>query len=158
MSHTPAPDLRSVTPHLIVEGAADAIEYYKRAFGAVEITRMPMQDGKTLMHAAIRIGDSFIMLADAAPAWGAFGPKALKGTPVVVHLKVPNVDEVFARAVEAGGRVVMPVSDMFWGDRYGKLEDPFGHQWGISSKIKEMSLEEMNAAGESFLKQMSGEG
>jgi uncharacterized glyoxalase superfamily protein PhnB len=152
---TPAPNFRTLTPHLVIEGASDAIEYYKRAFGAIEITRMAMKDGKTLMHAAVQIGDSYLMLADAAPAWGVSGPKALKGTPVTIHLSIPNVDEVFERAIAAGAKVLMPPTDMFWGDRYGKLEDPFGHHWGISSKIKEMSLEEMNAAGEAFAAQMS---
>ena len=139
----PVPEgMRSVTPHLVCAGAADAIEFYKKAFGAVELTRMPGAQGK-LMHASIRIGDSAVMLVDESPEWGMLGPKALKGSPVTIHLYVDDADAFVARAVKAGAKVTMPVDDMFWGDRYGKLEDPFGHHWSVATHTRDMSPEEM---------------
>jgi uncharacterized glyoxalase superfamily protein PhnB len=137
--------MHSVTPHLVCAGAADAIEFYKKAFGAVELTRMPGAQGK-LMHASIRIGDSTVMLADEMPEWGSLGPKALKGSPVTIHLYVDDADAFVARAVKAGAKVTMPVDDMFWGDRYGKLEDPFGHHWSIGTHVRDVSPEEMRQA------------
>ena len=136
--------MHTVTPHLICAGAADAIEFYKNAFGAVELSRMPRSDGK-LMHASIRIGDSIIMLNEEMPDWGSFGPKSLKGSPVTIHLYVENVDAVFEQAVRAGAKVTMPLDDMFWGDRYGKLEDPFGHQWSVGTHVRDVSAEEMGS-------------
>jgi PhnB protein len=113
----PIPEgMRSVTPHLVCGGAADAIEFYKKAFSAVEVSRMPDQQGK-LMHASIRIGDSVVMLNDEFPDWGALGPKSLKGSPVTIHLYVADVDAFVARAVGAGAKIKMPLADMFWGDR-----------------------------------------
>ncbi len=142
----PIPDgMHSVTPHLICAGAADAIEFYKKAFEAVETSRLPGPQGK-LMHAAIRIGDSTIMLADEFPNWGSLGPKSLKGSPVVIHLYVENVDEFVARAVAAGAKNTMPIADMFWGDRYGQLEDPFGHRWSVATHVRDVSQEEMQQA------------
>jgi PhnB protein len=142
----PIPDgMRSVTPHLICAGAADAIEFYKKAFGAVEEARIPGPGGK-LMHAMIRIGDSAVMLVDEMPEWGALGPKALKGSPVTVHLYVENADATFERAVKAGAKVTMPIADQFWGDRYGKLEDPFGHHWSVATHVRDVSAEEMQQA------------
>ena len=138
--------MHSITPHLVCAGAADAIEYYKKAFGAVETTtRLPGPDGK-LMHAEIRIGDSTVMLVDESPDWNCLGPKSLKGSPVTIHLYVDDVDAVVDQAVRAGGKITMPVEDMFWGDRYGKLEDPFGHQWSVATHIREVSPEEMKEA------------
>ncbi len=130
--------MHTVTPHLICAGAAEAIEFYKKAFSAVELSRMPDSDGK-VMHASIRIGDSIIMLNDEMPAWGTFGPKSLKGSPVTIHLYVENADAVFEQAVRAGAKVTMPIADMFWGDRYGKVEDPFGHQWSIGTHVRDAS-------------------
>ena len=142
----PVPDgMHSVTPHLICAGAADAIEFYKKAFNAVELVRLPGPQGQ-LMHACIRIGDSQLMLVDEMPEWGAFGPKSLKGSPVKIHLQVEDVDAVVARAVGAGAKITMPVDDMFWGDRYGKLEDPFGHHWSVATHIRDVSPEEMQQA------------
>ena len=142
----PVPDgMHTVTPHLVCAGSADAIEFYKKAFGAVEGGRLPGPNGK-LMHAMIRIGDSAVMLVDEMPEWGALGPKALKGSPVTIHLYVDDVDACAARAVKAGAKVTMPVADMFWGDRYGKLEDPFGHHWSIGTHMREVSPEEMRQA------------
>ncbi len=135
----------TVTPHLICAGAADAIEFYKKAFGAVENMRIPGASGK-LIHASIKIGDSSVMLVDEMPQWGALGPKALKGAPVTIHLSVDDVDAWAARAVAAGSKLTMPVTDMFWGDRYGVVEDPFGHKWSIATHIKDLTAEEIIAA------------
>jgi len=148
----PIPDgMRSVTPHLICAGAANAIEFYKKAFGAVEEARMPGPDGR-IMHAMIRIGDSAVMLVDEMPEWGALGPKALKGSPVTVHLYVEDADATFQRAVKAGAKVTMPLDDTFWGDRYGKLEDPFGHHWSVATHLRDVTPEEMRKAMQSMPK------
>jgi len=149
----PIPDgMRTVTPHLICAGAADAIEFYKKAFGAVEVARLPGPQGR-IMHAMIRIGDSAVMLVDEMPEWGALGPKALKGSPVTIHLYVDDVDAFAARAVQAGAKITMAVEDMFWGDRYGKLEDPFGHHWSVATHLRDVSMEEMQQA----MKNMAGQ-
>jgi uncharacterized glyoxalase superfamily protein PhnB len=137
--------MHSVTPHLVCAGAAKAIEFYKEAFGAVEQARLPGPDGR-LMHAAIRIGDSTVMLADEMPEWGALGPKSLKGSPLTLHLYVDDADAFVARAVKAGAKVTMPVAEQFWGDRYGKIEDPFGHQWSVAHRVCEVSMEEAQTA------------
>ena len=145
---TPAPipsGMHSVTPHLVCDGAADAIAFYVRAFGAAELHRMPGPDGR-LMHASIRIGDSVVMLADEAPSWGSLGPKALKGTPVTIHLYVPDADATFAQAVTAGATPRMPVAEMFWGDRYGQLDDPFGHRWAVATHVRDVTPEQMAKA------------
>jgi len=142
----PIPEgMHTVTPHLICAGAAEAIEFYKRALGATEVARLPGPDGK-VMHAQIRIGDSAVMLTDEAPAWNALGPKALKGTPVTIHLYVADVDAFAARAVKAGAKAIMPVGDQFWGDRYGVLEDPWGHHWSVATHVRDVSPEEMREA------------
>ena len=148
----PIPDgMHTVTPHLICAGAAEAIEFYKKAFGAVELSRIPGADGK-IMHASIRIGDSVIMLNDEMPQWESFGPKSLKGSPVTIHLYVENADASFEQAVRAGAQVTIPLADMFWGDRYGKLDDPFGHHWSIATHIRDVSPHEMQKA----MEQMGG--
>ena len=133
---------RTVTPHLVCEQALDAIAFYKKAFGAVEIARLPGPDGK-IMHAELRIGDSPIMLAQDFPEFGSLGPLALKGTPVVIHLYVEDADAVWAQALEAGARPVMPLSDMFWGDRYGQVVDPFGHRWSIATHQQDLTQEQI---------------
>ncbi len=135
----------SVTPHLVCAGAADAIEFYKKAFNATELMRMPMPNGR-LMHACIRIGDSNVMLVDEMPEWGALGPKSLKGSPVTIHIFVEDVDAFVARAVAAGAKITMPIADMFWGDRYGKIEDPFGHHWSVATHTRDLSPEQMQQA------------
>jgi uncharacterized glyoxalase superfamily protein PhnB len=137
--------MHTVTPHLVCAGAADAIEFYKNAFGAVEMMRLPGSDGK-LIHASVRIGDSIVMLVDEIPQCGALGPKSLNGSPVTIHLNVPDVDATFADAVEAGAKVTMPVADMFWGARYGQIEDPFGHKWSMATQIRDRSPEEIKKA------------
>lgn len=142
----PVPDgMHTLTPHLVCSGAGDAIEFYKKAFGATEVSRLPGPDGK-LMHAMVRIGDSPLMLVDAAPQWGMLGPDALKGSPVTIHLYVEDADAVFERAVAAGAKVTMPLDDAFWGDRYGRLEDPFGHHWSVATHQRDPSAEEIRDA------------
>ena len=151
----PVPEgMHSVTPHLICAGAAEAIEFYKKAFGAVEEARLPGPGGK-IMHAMIRIGDSTVMLVDEMPEWGALGPKSLKGSPVVIHLFVENADAAFERAVKAGAKVTMPLAEQFWGDRYGKLEDPFGHHWSVATHVREVSMEEAQQAMQKMAAQTS---
>ena len=141
----PIPEgMHSVTPHLVCDGAAAAIEFYKKAFGAVEVARMPGPDGR-LMHAAVRIGDSTVMLVDEWPEMGAVGPNKLNGTPVTIHLYVNDADALFAQAVAAGAEAKMPVQEMFWGDRYGQVKDPFGHAWSIATHVKDLTPEEMYA-------------
>jgi len=144
-------DMHTVTPHLVCAGAANAIEFYKKAFGAVEGGRLPGPKGR-LMHAMIRIEGSAVMLVDEMPEWGALGPKSLKGSPVTIHLYVEDVDAFVARAVAAGAKVTMPVADQFWGDRYGKLEDPFGHHWSVATHIRDVTPDEMRKA----MQQMGG--
>jgi uncharacterized glyoxalase superfamily protein PhnB len=142
----PIPEgMHALTPHLICAGAAAAIDFYKAAFGAVEKGRIPGPGG-TLMHAAVRIGDSTLMLVDEAPDWGLRGPKTLKGSPVTIHLYVGDVDATVAQAVAAGAKVTMPVAEMFWGDRYGQLEDPFGHRWSVATHTRDVTPEEMHQA------------
>ena len=138
--------MRSITPHLICAGASDAIEFYKKAFGAEEMMRLPGPNGR-LMHGSVRIGDSMVMLVDEVPEWGTLGPKALKGSPVTIHLMVDDVDAIFAQAVAAGATVKMPVADMFWGDRYGLVVDPFGHVWSIATHMRDLTPEEILEAG-----------
>lgn len=132
----------SVTPYLIISGAADAIDYYKKAFGAIELFRMPAPDGK-IGHAEIKIGDSPIMLADEFPEMGYKSPGTLGGSPVSLMIYVADVDTIFAQAVAAGGKVQRPVKDQFYGDRSGTLEDPFGHVWHVATHKENVSAEEM---------------
>lgn len=134
----------TITPHLVCNGAAAAIEFYKKAFNAVETARIPGPEGK-LIHAAVRIGDSTVMLVDAFPGWGSQDPLALKGTPVTLHMYVPDVDATFKQAVAAGATAKMEVADMFWGDRYGQIVDPFGHSWSIATHTRDMTPEQMDA-------------
>lgn len=145
----PIPDgYNSITVHLVVDGAAKAIEYYKKALGAEELFRMPAPDGR-LMHAELRIGNSAVMLADDFPEWTggkARTPKALGGSPVVLHCYVQDCDAAIERARKAGGTVTMPPQDMFWGDRYGKVQDPFGHEWSFATHKKDLTPEQMMAA------------
>ncbi len=133
---------QSVTPYLIIDGAAAAINFYRRAFGATEVLRMPNDKGQ-LMHAEIRIGDSMVMMADEHHETGNSGPATLGGTTVSLVLYVPDVDAVFNRAIEAGAKSLRPVADQFYGDRMGTLQDPFGHVWTIGTHIEDPSPEEM---------------
>jgi PhnB protein len=132
----------SVIPYLIVKGAAQAIDFYCRAFGGREVLRLAGPDG-LIGHAEVLIGDSHVMLADENPAWGAAGPQAGQTPPLSVHLYVPNVDAVYAQAVAAGAKVVRPLQDQFYGDRSGYLEDPFGHRWSVASHVEDVTPEEI---------------
>src|SRR5580765_3006231 len=132
----------TATPYMTVRDAAGAIEFYKRAFGATNPIRMDGPDGK-VMHAEIIIGDSHIMLGEENPQMGMPAPQTVGGSASGVMLYVPNVDQVFARAVAAGSKVEMPVADQFWGDRYGKLVDPFGHKWSIATHVEDLTPKEM---------------
>jgi uncharacterized glyoxalase superfamily protein PhnB len=151
----PIPEgFHAVTPHLVIKDAAAAIEFYKKAFGAEETFRMPGPGG-SIMHAEIRIGDSPIMLAAEYPDWGVVGPETLGGSPVTVHLYVKDVDTVFDQAVKAGAKATMPPADQFWGDRYGKLQDPFGHTWGVATHIEDVPPEEMGERAAKAMEEMS---
>lgn len=132
----------SVTPYLIIKGAADAIEYYKKAFGATELFRM--DHGGKIGHAEIKIGDSPIMLADEFPEMGHRSPKALGGSPVGIMIYVDDVDTTYKKAIEAGGVEVKPLQDQFYGDRSGTLTDPFGHVWTVATHKEDVSSEEMD--------------
>ena len=143
MAVKPIPEgYHSVTPYLIISGAADAIEYYKKAFGATELFRMPAPDGK-IGHAELKIGDSPIMLADEHPEMGYQSPASWGGTPVSLMVYVEDVDTVFKRAIAAGGKEKQAVKDQFYGDRLGTLEDPFGHVWTVATHKEDVSMEDM---------------
>ena len=142
----PIPDgMHSLTPYLTCAGAANAIEFYKKAFNAVEVSRTPGAQGK-LLNARIRIGDSALMLMDEFPDFGALGPKSLKGSPVTIHLFVEDVDAMVKQAVAAGATITMPIADMFWGDRFAALEDPFGHLWSVATHKVDLSPQEIQEA------------
>jgi PhnB protein len=140
----------SVTPYLVVDDAAKAIEFYKKAFGAEEKFRMPMGE-KRIGHAEIKIGDSFVMLADEFPEMGHLGPRARGGTTVSLLLYVNDVDSAFKTALDAGAKELRPLDNQFWGDRMGTLTDPFGHQWSLATHVEDISEAEM----ESRMKQFS---
>jgi PhnB protein len=143
MAVKPIPDgYHTVTPYLIVKGAAGAIDFYKKAFGAEELMRFTAPGG-TVGHAEVRIGDSRVMLADEHPQMGAVGPQSLGGTPVGLCLYVKDVDALAKQAITAGAKVVRPVMDQFYGDRSGTLEDPYGHKWTIATHKEDVSPEEM---------------
>ena len=137
--------MHTVTPHLVCANCAEAIAFYKKAFGAIEVSRSPMPDGK-IGHAMLRIGDSPLFLADEFPDYGSHSPLSLKGSPVTIHLAVPNVDEIWNSAKAAGATVRMELADMFWGDRYGQLDDPFGHRWSMATHIRDVSDQEIQEA------------
>lgn len=132
-----------VTPHLVVRDAAGAIDFYAKAFGAEEVFRMPGPDGERLIHAEIRVNGGVVMLAEEAPEMGVLSPESLEGTPVTLHLYVADCDAAVKRAEEAGCQVTMPPADMFWGDRYGRVADPFGHSWSLATHQRDVSAEEM---------------
>ena len=148
----------TLTPHLTVRNAAAAIEFYKRAFGAEELMRSPGPGGK-IMHAALRVGDSTLFLADEFPEMGecgmqAPGPEASRSS--MLHVYVEDVDRVFDRAVAEGAEVTMPPMDTFWGDRYGQIVDPFGHAWALATRIENLTPEEMQRRGEAAMAEMAG--
>jgi len=137
--------MTTVNAYLTVDGASDALDFYRRAFDAEELYRLAMPDGR-LGHAEMRIGDSIVMLCDDFPEFGSRGPLALGGSTVVIHLYVPDADAVWERAMAAGAKPLMPLGDAFWGDRYGQLVDPFGHRWAIATHLRDMTQEAVEAA------------
>jgi PhnB protein len=143
----------TLSPHLVVRGAAQALEFYKKAFGAKEVRRSPTPDGK-LLHAEMRLGDSTFYLNDEFPDMGAHSPQALKGTPVTLHIWVEDVDSLYKQATAAGAQVVMPLADQFWGDRYAVVKDPYGHQWSMASHVKDLTPEQLKKAGEEAMAKM----
>lgn len=139
----------NLIPHLVCDPCSQAIEFYKKAFGAEEVRRAPAPDGLRIMHAQIRIGNSFVFLVDDFPEFcggKSESPAALKGTPVTIHRYVEDCDAAIERAVKAGATVLMPAGDMFWGDRYGVVTDPFGHKWSFATHIQDLTPEQMQAA------------
>lgn len=153
MAARPIPDgFHTVTPHIVCQNASAAIDFYKKAFGAEEVCRMAGPGGG-LMHAEVAIGNSRVMLVDEMPQMGCKSPKSLGGSPVTIHLYVNDVDKVYSQAVSAGAAPAMPVQDMFWGDRYGMVIDPFGHQWSIATHKEDLTPQQM---GERMAAAMSG--
>lgn len=144
----------TITPHLIVKNGAQAIEFYKKAFGAEERFRMNTPDG-SIGHAQLKIGDSLFMLADEFPQMGALSPESIGGSPVSMYVYVEDVDTIFNQAVSAGASVVNPVMDMFYGDRWGHLKDPFGHFWSIATHKKDLTPDELQKAAEKAFSEMS---
>jgi uncharacterized glyoxalase superfamily protein PhnB len=140
----------TVTPSIIVRDAARAIDFYRRAFGAEEVSRMAAPDG-SIMHAEIRIGDSIIMLGEENEQWGTRSPLSTNGNPGSLHIYVDDADAAFARALDAGATVRYPLEDAFWGDRYGKVADPFGHEWGIATRVKNLSEAEVLQAAQEWM-------
>jgi uncharacterized glyoxalase superfamily protein PhnB len=147
----------SITPAIVVNGAAEAIEFYVRAFGAKEIDRAATPDGAKILHATIQIGDSRIMLNDEFPEMNCRGPLSVGGTSSSLHIYVEDADTIYEQAVAAGATITMPIGDMFWGDRYGQVVDPFGHAWSIATHKRDMTQEEMAKAMESFSGECGGQ-
>lgn len=154
MAVKPIPEgYHSITPFMTVKDCARAVEFYKQAFGAEDRGMAKGPDGK-VMHAEIKIGDSIIMLSDEFPDYGVLAPQSAGNTSMGLHIYVADVDAAFDRAVKAGAKVEMPVMDQFWGDRYGKLKDPFGHKWSIATHVKDMSEDEMKRAMDDAMAKM----
>jgi len=143
----------TITPNITVRDAAKAIDFYQKAFGAEEVMRMPGPGGK-IMHAELRIGNSRFMLADEMPEMGNKGPASYGGTPTSFYVYVNNVDAAWKRAVGAGAKVLMPLEDMFWGDRTGRLEDPFGHPWVLAQHVKDLSMAEIKKGQDAFMERL----
>jgi PhnB protein len=155
----PIPDgYHTITPYITVRGAVQAIDFYKRAFGAQEIERMTDPAGKRVMHAEIKIGDSVVMIGDESPQQGCVSPQTLGGSAASLFLYVPDVDAAFKRAVDAGAKADMAPTDMFWGDRFGKLTDPFGHQWAMATHKEDLSKEEIRKRGAAAMAGMASPG
>jgi len=141
----PIPDgYSSLTPYLAIAGASEAIEFYKKAFGAEERFRMPLPEGGGIAHAELKIGNSVLMVADECPQMSFNAPEKVGGTPVVLHLYVDDVDSVYARAIRGGARELQPLKDQFYGDRSGSIEDPFGHRWTIATHKEDLTPEEIS--------------
>jgi len=147
----------SVSVYLIVKNSVEALEFYQKAFGAELVERMPGPDGKSTVHAEMRIGDSTVMLSDENPKWEARSPETLGGSPVSLHIYVEDADALYKQAIEAGCTEKAPMMDAFWGDRYGKVVDPFGYQWGIATHKEDVGPEEMQKRAAEWMASM-GEG
>jgi uncharacterized glyoxalase superfamily protein PhnB len=147
----------TLTPGLVVRDAAKAIEFYKKAFGAEEKMRMPGSDGKSIMHAEMKIGNSIFMLNDENRDWNALSPESLNGTPCGFYLYVNDADALQKRALAAGAKEVLPVQDMFWGDKMGAVMDPFGHKWNIATHTRDLSMEEMKKGQEAWTREMAAQ-
>lgn len=147
------PGFHTLTPHLTVRNASEALEFYKKAFGAEVLHVSHMPDGR-VMHASIRVGDSMLMLNDEMPEHGALSPLSTGGSGVTLHIYTENVDDSFARAVSAGATVKMPLADQFWGDRYGLVSDPYGFQWSLATHVRELSPQEMEREQEKVFSAM----
>jgi PhnB protein len=146
----------TVTPHLVVRGGDQAIEFYKKAFGAEQVGGVHRTPDGRVMHAELKIGDSRIMLADEFPGMGTCqSPQALGGTPVVLNIYVDDVDGLFNQAVGAGAKVTMPLANQFWGDRYGQVSDPFGHQWALGQHVEDVAPAEMEKRAKEMFAQMA---
>lgn len=151
----PIPEgMRTVTPHLPMQNALEAIAFYKKAFGAELKSHAPGTTPGSTMHAEIRIGDSSVFLADMLGAGPVKAPSSAGGATCMMHLYVPNADATFANAVAAGAKVVMPLADMFWGDRYGQITDPFGHVWSIATHVEDLTPQEIDQRAKAFFAQM----
>lgn len=148
-------DFHTITPQLVVNGVAEAIDWYTKALGANELLRNLAQDGKSIMHSELLLGDSRFFVVDEFPGSMA-SPASLGGTSITLHLYVQDVDALFGRAVAAGATVLMPVADQFWGDRYGILKDPFGHRWSIASRIEDLSPNALQARAAAWVKDREG--
>jgi uncharacterized glyoxalase superfamily protein PhnB len=146
--------MHTLTPNLIVRDCAKAIEFYKAAFGAQELMRMPSPDGKTIWHAELRIGDSTIFMNDEMPGMGTSAPAASNPVPVTMWVYAQDCDAAFRRAVAAGAKPTMEPADMFWGDRVAAVADPYGYLWSFATHQKDMTFEEMKRAGEEFARTM----
>ncbi len=144
--------MHTATISLTVQDSSAMIDFYKKVFGAQELFRMPGPDGKTIMHAEVKIGDSIIMLNDEFPKMNCRSPKSVGGTSSGIYLYVDDVDSTVKKAVENGAKLQMPVMDMFWGDRLGNIEDPSGHMWSVATHVKDMTPEEMAKAGQEAMK------
>jgi PhnB protein len=145
----------SINSYLVVRNAAKAIDFYKKAFNAEERFRMPGPDGRTIMHADLKIGDSIFMLTEESTEMKALSPESIGGSPVSLYVYVKDVDAVFNQAVSEGATVLYPVRDQFYGDRSGYLRDPFGHLWSLATHKKDLSLDEIKKAGEAYFEEMS---
>lgn len=154
----PIPEgFHTLTPYLIVRDAPKAIEFYKNAFEAREISRSIGMDGTSILHASLKIGDSIIMLSDEFPDMNCHSPQSLGGSSITIHMYTDNVDSVFNKVVSLGATILMPLMDTFWGDRYGQVLDPFGHRWSLATRKRDLSQEEIKNAGKAFfLKMQSG--
>jgi uncharacterized glyoxalase superfamily protein PhnB len=151
----PVPEcFNSVSVYLVVKNAVEALEFYQKAFGAEAGTRMPGPDGKSTMHAEMRIGNSTVMLSDENPQWEMKSPQTIGGSPASLHVYVDDADKLFSRAVAAGCEVKAPMIDAFWGDRYGKVMDPFGYQWGIATHTEDVPEEEMGKRAAEWMASM----